>query len=335
MAITSKELAQKLGISAATVSMVLNNKPGISEATRQKVLEAAQRYGYTAAKKPVSPAASQGTICLAIYKRTGTVVSDTPFFSLLAEGISIGCKKHQFDLTISYLYEDADLNAQVQTISASQYSGVILLATEMTMQTMDLFRQLETPLLILDAYFETLDLPCVLINNIQGAFVATDYLIRRRKQQPGYLASSYRISNFEERADGFYKAIRAHDLSSSASVVHHLTPTETGAYQDMLALIQSGTPLAKCYFADNDHIAVGAIKAFRDSGYRIPEDIGVVGFDDLPLSAYLDPPLTSVNVPKQYMGESAAAKLIEIIRTGDTVATKLEIGTTLQMRKSV
>ncbi len=335
MAITSKELAQKLGISAATVSMVLNNKPGISEATRQKVLDAAQKYGYTAPQKPVAATPSQGTICLAIYKRTGAVVSDTPFFSLLTEGISTGCQKNQFGLTICYLYEDSNLNAQLQSIISAHYSGIILLATEMTRESLEIFRQFEAPVLILDAYFETMDLPCVLINNIQGAYVATDYLIHQRNQQPGYLASAYRISNFDERADGYYKAIRAHNLSSSGSIVHYLAPTEKGAYQDMIKLIQSGQPLAKCYFADNDHIAIGAIKAFRDSGFRVPEDIGIVGFDDLPLSAFLDPPLTTIHVPKQYMGESAASKLTEIIRTGDAVATKLEIGTTLKKRKSV
>ncbi len=335
MTITAKELAQKLGISPATVSMVLNNKPGISQPTRQRILEAAQEFGYAAPQKAAPPVAGQDTICFVIYKRSNGFVTDTPFFSQLSEGIEAVCQKNQYHFSIRYLVEDTDLESQIHAINSTQYSGVILLATRMTSEAIRLFEALETPLLILDAYFETENLPCVVINNAQGAFLATDYLITQRNQQPGYLASSMHITNFDERADGFYRAVRKHGMSASDCIVHRLTPTEEGACRDMLDVIQSGEPLAKCYFADNDHVAIGAMKALQQSGYRIPEDVGIAGFDDLPLCEYLNPPLTTISIPKKYMGEAAAAKLIDMIRTGDRAMTKLAIGTTLKKRGSV
>ena len=147
--------------------------------------------------------------------------------------------------------------------------------------------------------------------------------------------SAYSISNFEERADGFYKAIRANGMSTSKCIVHHLTPSQEGACADIRALIESGEELAPCYFADNDYIAVGAITALKEAGYRIPEDIAVIGFDDLPLCEYLSPPLTTIHVPKQYMGEMAARRLVTILNEKGAKPVKIEIATQLIERSSV
>ena len=193
----------------------------------------------------------------------------------------------------------------------------------------------KTPIVILDSYFDTLPYDCILIDNIQGAFVATDYLINKRKQQSGYLRSAYAISNFEERADGFYKAIRTNGMSTSKCIVHHLAPSQEGAYADMRMLIAAGEELAGCYFIDNAHIAIEAIRALSDASYRIPEDIAIIGFDDLPLCKYLSPSLTTIHVPKQYMGETAVTRMAQIIEEKSHSHVKIEIGTTRVKQRSV
>ena len=93
--------------------------------------------------------------------------------------------------------------------------------------------------------------------------------------------------------------------------------------------------LASCYFADNDLIAVGAIKALKENGYRIPQDIGIVGFDNLPLGSVIEPALTTIHVPKQYMGEAAAQKLIDLLNTPGQPPTKTEVSTMLVKRGTV
>ena len=197
------------------------------------------------------------------------------------------------------------------------------------------FGALKFPIVLLDVYFTNVELDCVLINNIQGAFQATDYLISKTRCQPGYLRSSYPISNFEERADGFYKAVRSHGMSAGKSIVHFLTPSIDGAYEDMTALLRQKEELADCYFADNDLIAIGAMKALKQAGYRIPEDIALVGFDNLPMSSYIEPSLTTINVPKRYMGETAAKRVIELLHARQFVPIKVEIHTNLIERRSV
>ena len=102
----------------------------------------------------------------------------------------------------------------------------------------------------------------------------------------------------------------------------------------MKELLARGEPLANCYFADNDLIAVGALRAFREAGYRIPQDIAIVGFDNMPVCTYIEPALTTIHVPKEYMGQMAVRRLHELISHSDSQPIKIEISTTLQKRKS-
>jgi len=337
MTITAKELAKKLNLSEAAISMALNNKPGVSTATHIRVVDAAKKYGYdfTRITEFMESNATHGTINFIIYKKNGAVVSDTPFFSQLSEGIDNECHNCHYNLSISYLYDHDDIENRLNEIIDYKCSGIILLGTEMIPADFSPFSKLTMPLVVLDTYFDTINCNFVLINNSQGAFQATSHLIKQCKNQPGYLHSSYAIGNFNERANGFYHAIRANGMSTSKSLVHYLTPSMDGAYADMNLLLDNGEEPASCYFADNDLIAAGAMKAFREHGYNIPNDISIIGFDDLPICNYIEPMLTTIQVPKQYMGQMAVNRLIELIHTRHSCAVKIEIATKLINRKSV
>lgn len=337
MSITAKELAKQLGLSRGAVSVALNGKPGVSEKTRRKVLEAAQAQGFDFSRLTArpTPATQAGTIFFIVYKRHGAVVADTPFFSELSKGISMACNQLGLYLRVSFLYGDSDIQSELADLLRSGCTGMILLGTEMQWEDFTPFQNLPVPLVVLDTWFERTNANFVLINNVQGAYLATSHLMQRCKAQPGYLRSSYPINNFSERADGFYKAIRAGGMSTSKSIVHLLSPSVEGAYSDMTALLDQGEEPARCYFADNDLIAAGAIRAFRERGYRIPKDIAVVGFDDMPLAGYNDPPITTIHVASQEMGEVAVCRLNELIAVSTAVPVKIEISTKLIKRKSV
>ena len=335
MAVTAKELAALLGLSEAAVSLALNNKPGVSTATRKRIIETARQQGYDFSRKAGRLSATRGEICLVIYKKSGAVVSDTPFFSQLIDGISLSCRKYHLGFVTRYVYEDDDVASQIFDLQAHSFAGLIVLATEMKREDLDIFAKLEVPLVFLDAYYDIPTWDFVCINNSQGAFMAASYLIRKRKAQPGYLRSNYPISNFDQRADGFYRAVRAAGMSASQSIVHRLTPSQEGAYEDMKQLLKEGEKPASCYFADNDLIALGAAEAFREAGFRIPEDIALVGFDDLPACEYMTPGLTTVAVPKQYMGEVSVLRLLHLIDGGPSLPLSIQIFTRLVRRRSV
>lgn len=331
MSITAKELARQLGLSAAAVSMALNNKPGVSESTREKVIQAAKEAGYEFAKLRTKEDTPKGSIVFMQYRRHGAVVGDTPFFSSLTDGVANACRSAGYLLNMCYVYEE-NVQQELKLIVSQDTKGVILLGTELREENFAPFEDFSLPLVVLDTYFEGISKDCILINNVQGAFLATKYIISKRKQQPGYLRSSYVIGNFDERADGFYKAIRYHGMATGASIVHRLAPSVEGAYADMKILINQGEPLAKCYFADNDLIAAGAMRAFKEAGYRIPEDIGIVGFDNTSMCEFLDPPMTTIHVPKQAMGQLAVEQLLQLIQKQSVAPVKIEVGTALIKR---
>lgn len=336
MSITAKELAHILNLSEAAISMALNNKPGVSTQTRKKVVETAQKYGYDFSKirENVSETVYRGTIYFLLYKKNGAVVTDTPFFSQLSEGVDQGCKEHHFHLNISYLYDNDDIPKRISEIISSDCKGIILLGTEMTEQEFQNFNNLEIPLVLLDTNFENIRTNCVLIDNLQGAYIATKYLIDVYKSQPGYLKSSYPINNFLERTDGFYKAIRRSGMATSTSLVHNLSPSTDGAYADMKELLCHGEKPARCYFADNDLIAAGAIRALMEHGYAVPNDIAVIGFDNMPLCTYTTPTLSTIHVPKQYMGKMAVSRINELLNSPTSRCVKICISTSLIPRDS-
>ena len=214
MNISAKELAKLINVSPATVSMVFNNKPGISDATRELVLKTAAEYGY-APKKNEASGASSRIIQLVNYKKHGKVAADTPFFSQLTEGISTECTRQGCALHISYFYETMDIDSQLDALRAVDCEGILLLATEMAPSDFRKFRDFSVPIVVVDCYYDELDYDCVLINNIQGAFNATNYLIQCGHKNVGYFHSNLDISNFSERADGYYKALRANGISLS------------------------------------------------------------------------------------------------------------------------
>ncbi|MBO5197182.1 MAG: LacI family DNA-binding transcriptional regulator [Lachnospiraceae bacterium] len=333
MAVSAKEIAKHLNISAAAVSMALNNKPGISEMTRQRVFETARELGYDFTRK--QEAEHAGTVKFVIYKKHGHVASDTPFFAQVTEGIQTMCRQNQLNLQVTYFYEGADTAAQRKEIESGDCIGVILLGTEMEAKDCRSFQDLPVPYVVLDSYFEDISCNTVMINNVQGAYLAVRYLIENGHRRIGYLRSATKIGNFGERADGYYKALRSEEIPTGHPYVVYLRPTADGAYEDMKQYLAGNPTLPTAYFADNDLISAGALRALKEAGYKIPEDISMIGFDDMPFCEVLDPPLTTMNVPKQKLGAMAVERLIALIRKGETECVKMELAVSLINRQSV
>lgn len=335
MAITAKELAKKLNLSATAVSMALNNKPGVSTSTRDLVIKTAEKYGYDFSRLSMKNG-HPGDIYCVIYRAHNAILNYMPIFSELTDGIEQECRQQGYQLKLIQISEKKDdLQKWIEDLRIANCAGIILLGTETSVYICKMFLQLSVPVLLLDSHFDTLGCSSVLINNRQGAYLAANLLINQCGSQPGYMRSSYRIGNFEERKIGFDKAIREHGMSPSNSVIHELPPSIEGALSDMLEIIDRRDTLAKCYFADNDLIAIGAMKALKLRGYRIPEDISIVGFDNISESRIVEPSLTTIDIPRTFMGQTAARQLIQQITTPVPHTVKIEISTKLAKRFSV
>ena len=151
----------------------------------------------------------------------------------------------------------------------------------------------------------------------------------------GYFHSSLDISNFSERADGYYKALRANGISTSHPYVHPVSPTSDEGYRAMLRLLESKAPIADAYFADNDIIAAAAMRALRENGYRIPEDVSIIGFDDVPMCDMMVPPLSTMKVRKRELGATAVQRLLDRVADPKRECLKMCMATKLVKRQSV
>ena len=335
MAITAKELAKKLNLSATAVSMALNNKPGVSIETRNHVIKAAEQYGYDFTKLS-SKNNRTGDIYCIVYRAHNALLNYTPIFSELTDGIEQECREKGFRLKIIQFHEKMDdIQKLIGDIRVSDCAGIILLGTETTIATCRMFTQLSAPVILLDTNFDSVDCSSVLINNAQGAYLAACLLIDRYNSLPGYMRSSYRIGNFEDRRTGFNKAVREHGMSTTNTITHDLAPSIEGAFSDMLEILEQRDDLARCYFADNDLIAIGAIKALKFRGYRIPDDIAIAGFDNISEGRIVEPSLTTIDIPRKFMGQTAARQLIYQITNPIPHTVRIEVSTKLIKRFSV
>lgn len=333
MAITAKELAKKLGVSEAAVSMALNGKAGVSKKRRDEIVALAKEYGYDFSR--INERFTGGNIHLYLYTKYRTVIDNTQFFNALIKSIERACKSAQLYLDITYVSTSQELARLIKKASTEIQTGILLLATEMSETELSEVSHFDIPMIVMDCIYNSLPFNYVCINNRQGTYIATDFLLRQFHVQPGYLKSSYSIMNFRERADGFYNAIRNVGLSPSQSITHLLAPSFEGAYADMKQILENGDKLARCYFADNDLIALGAMKAFKEHGYRIPRDIAIIGFDNIPMGAQSDNSLSSVNVPQATMGFVAVERLHRMMKNRDIEFTVTSlINTSLIIRSS-
>lgn len=195
------------------------------------------------------------------------------------------------------------------------------------------FDSLNTPVVVLDTYFDELNYDFVTINNIRGTFNATEYLISQGFSDIGYLCSSYEIANFTERFDGYCKAMKKHGLKIKSEYIHNITPSIDGAYKDMKNILPA--KLAKSYVADNDLIAAGAIRALKEYGIKTPDDVSVIGFDNTPFCDIFDPQLSTLDVQKHEFGMLAVKQLINRIQNQNASYLRIQISPELYKRKSV
>lgn len=332
--IKAKDLAQILGISPSTVSMVLNNKPGISDATRQLVFNKLNELGGFSSSYVGKPQIND-FIYFVIFKKHGKVVGDTPFFSQLIEGIEHSVKSYGFHLQIAYFDAGNEIAQSLPLIHSKECRGLLVLATEMSVSDATSFTGLGCPTVLLDSNFYETALDCVVINNQQAAGCAVKYLIDCGHRQIGYLHSAFHIKNFSERKNGFYHELERNGLTPLHQHEYKLTPTIDGAYADMKEILAGNPKLPTAFFADNDIIALSCIRALKEQGIQVPEDISIIGMDDIPMCELMDPPLTTMHVPKHQMGVLAVKRLIEKLENSSREILTIEIRTRLIRRNSV
>ncbi len=311
------------------MSNALNHKKGVNKETADEIFRVANEMGY-------SNDARISRIKFVIYKRTGLIIDNSPFFSNLLEGVETECRASGYEMTVCNLDRRSDAFEQrLDEILEDKTTGVIMLGTEAMDEDFDRFKDAKCPLIILDSWCTSMTYNGVLINNADSAKNAVEYLIRKGHKKIGYLRGAFRIKAFSARANGYARALHKHGIPSNEKFIVTVATTMDGAYRDMLAYLEQRPVLPTAFFADNDMVALGAMKALIEKGYRIPEDISLIGFDDLSSCEISTPRLTTIRVFKQEMGQMAVRRLLDVVRDGNPIKTKTQICTEFIERDSV
>ena len=307
MKIGIKEIAEKAGVSVAAVSLALNNKQGVGEATRQRIIAAARELGYPIMDRLDSEGEPLTVRFLKISRHGHTVNLDHEYFIAdYLNGIMDSAKLHNMTVEIESFSPEAPLTDIISRINTSpQISGYIVLATELSEDDVKLFLATGKTIVFIDIYLFSVCADYINMNNMDAVYKVIAYLHELKHKDIGMFTSSIATGNFKLREMAFYRSSNSLGIPLNKEFIFEVDSTFSGAYNDMKRHLDNGRKLPSAAFAINDIIALGVMKALQEKNIAVPEDISLIAFDNLSMSEITNPPLSTVNVPKRQIGQVA------------------------------
>lgn len=342
MALRAKDIAEMIGVSQATLSLVINNKPGISAKTKEKVIQALKDRGldYLLIQEKADGSKNDDggkqlrNIGFVIYTIQGELLGYNSFFPFIMQGVEARARRHGYNvLFIKVRKEHA--KEDLQHILDANCIGCVVFATEMHSEDSRAFQELSIPVILLDNYFSDQRLNAVKLNNVQGTYLAVKYLMDCGHREIGYLRSGLEIDSFDERYQAALNAMRQFGITEPEAYVYEIGYRPEKAKEAMTALLKKKVKMPTAFLADNDVVAASAMTACINAGLHVPEDISFVGFDDRPECILCNPPLTTIKISRQYFGAEAVELLVRVLNGEPGLFVKMEIGTELVERESV
>ena len=333
-----KEIAEKANVSKSAVSIALNNKSGISDATREKILAIVKETGYRhRSMVDIEKVFGEKKILRLLACNKADIYlqyATSSFFTDLIHCIEKHAKEFGYALVFSTIDIEVLEEEIIELEKRHPSDGIILLATNLNNEEIDLVSKVQKNILVLDNFMEFYDRNVVVMDNIMGAFEAVSYLVGIGHRKIGYVRSSVRLANFDQRKEGFDKALKHFDINAFDYDFTVNFYKENAKEQLEAQINENEGNLPTALFCECDYIAIDLIKALKQTGYKIPEDISVIGFDNVTESSVVSPELTTVNVFKDKMAELAVKNLLKAINDGNHVKTKSVVNTELIIRNS-
>ncbi|MDQ0482470.1 LacI family DNA-binding transcriptional regulator [Guptibacillus hwajinpoensis] len=322
------DVAKLANVSTATVSRVIQNPETVKEKTRVKVLQAIEELNY------------QPNILARYFRRTETktILVVVPsiannVFPQMIEGIDLVANQSGYKVLLGNTNQEPDkAYSYIEELKQKQVDGMILLTTRLDYQIISELGD-DYPVVLTSDYIEGLTAPTVAIDNISSARVAVEHLLQLGHQRVGIITGPLDIPLSRDRLKGYRQALLERDIGVESVLIQEGSHSYESGYNQMqkfLALDKSPTAI----FAANDTMAMGAIKAVKAHGLRVPEDVAVVGFDNIQFSAIFEPALTTIAQPFIEMGKRSMELLLKQIK-GEPLEKKQHVlDTKLIIRES-
>lgn len=336
--ITMEDIAKKIGMSKNTVSLAMRNMPGINEKTRKLIHDTAKQLGYEYKKNYTdyhSNETSYKNICL-IFSMGKRRSED--FFSYIQYGVESEAKKNNLN-TIIYCYDESKEEFETPlSVKEGIISGIITLG-RISRNTLNSIIGFNLPLVVIDQYFDDLVCDYVLTDNISGSYTATEHLIKQGHKRIGFVGDISASSSFYDRYQGFIKALNRYSIpfNSALSMTDKLpSEYESTDYNPKRVIeeLKKLPELPSAFVCCNDHEALTVINALKSMNISVPEDISIVGFDNIASSKNITPELTTMHISKEIMGQRAVRRLLAKTSNTNELCEKILLPPTFIERNS-
>ncbi|GCE09393.1 LacI family DNA-binding transcriptional regulator [Dictyobacter aurantiacus] len=343
--VTVKDIAQHASVSVGTVSRVLNQRGGINTELRERVLRAAEELGYLGiAGQPVRlriTSSLKEIVFLLAENRNGSSTDIDPFWSQILHGVQQEASR--YDINVRYLGIGTANSTRdaLEKLEESEIRAVLLVGPSEPALIEQLY-EARYQVVLVDAFSPTRPVSALVSDGYGGAYEAVSYLVSEHHRDIAFIGGppihGIRGSNslypIAQRANGYRSALLDAGIPLREELQEGCNLTPEGGYQACLRLLDAGVAFSALFCA-NDKTAIGAIKALRERGIRIPEDCSIIGFDDIELAEHLDPPLTTVRVAREALGATALKMLITQVGEADGIKTTNLMRVELIKRQSV
>ncbi|MDQ1914859.1 LacI family DNA-binding transcriptional regulator [Paenibacillus sp. GD4] len=335
-----EDIAKLANVSKSAVSLAINGKPGVSEETRNKILDIVRNQGYVPRSTRTEKISTTGnSIRFVACVHEGIILehyNQQPFFMELIHYLEEKCRKRGLVLLFNTV-PAADLEDKIEELEQEHESGgIILLGTNLSREQVQMIAARHKNLVVLDTCHNTLNAHFIVMNNMMGAYQAAQHLVSLGHKSIGYVQSNVRMHNFNARKEGFINALHEVGLDLAEKDLFTISPTIVSSQPEFTSAIRSRNgDLPSALFCECDYIAISVIKSFMELGIRVPHDISVVGFDNIHEAVVISPELTTIHVEKEAIAETAVSKLLDLMENeGSSITTKIHIDTRLVVRNS-
>jgi LacI family transcriptional regulator len=326
--ITMADVAREAGVSLMTVSRALNGKDGISEGTRQRIQQVIDRLGYRRSD------IARGLVT----KRTGTiglVVPDNsnPYFSEVARGVEHAAYAQDYNVFLCNTEEDAEREkAVLLSLAEKQVDGLIVCSSRLEKEELGTYLDYFAAQVLVNRRLDNGTASAVRPDDQSGGRLAVTHLFKTGHRAIGILAGPEPSFSGGLRLKGYSEALEATGVPVNPTWVQHCLPMVDASQQAAIDLL-TRNPELTALFCFNDLVAVGALKACAELGRAVPEDIAIVGFDDIPLASLVTPALTTIHLPRYELGWLAGETVLRSIN-GETSGTDTVLPVELVIRAS-
>lgn len=309
MKIRLKDIALRTGFSINTVSRALQNKEDIAKETRQIILNMAQELGYV-------PNGLASGLRSGLTRTIGVILSDVanPFFAIMTRFIEIAARRNNYAVLVLNSGEEQELEEQAISIAMNKgVDGIILFPVQESTRSLFLLNQARIPYVLVGRHFEDEHTDYLITDDINGGYLATEHLIRAGVKQILLLNGPPHMSCAREREEGYRKALHAYGICYEPKLVIQHEITHGNTYSLMKQLIRNPYEFTGI-FAFSDVVAWEAIYALQEAGIPVPEQMKVVGYDNIQSQLYYPFPLTTIHISKESMAYRAVEVLLKKIR---------------------